>query len=525
MDSPALSFLSGEREKAILLVVLLATILIFKRKWSTKKFQLPLPPGPKKLPLLGNILDMPKKFEWLAFASWGKEFNSDIIHLSVAGSDFIVLNSVKAANELFEVRSANYSSRPQFKVLNDLMGWDWLISSMPYGDAWRDRRKLFNDYLHPSMTQNYQPAQVEFIRKMLVQLIDSPEAFRATLRHTIGGIAHTMAYALPLKAENDPYIIQAEEATGSILEATTPGAYMVEVVPPLRYLPKWFPGADFQRRLPYNISLQKEFRNKPFEDVVERMAAGTAKPCLVTTCLSQLDEGQDTAKETVVIKDTAAIVFAGGADTTVSGTSSFFLTMLHYPWVQTKAQEELDRVLGPPGTRLPDFNDAADLPYVTAVVKEILRWGPATPTGIAHLASEEDVYEGYRIPKGSMVFGNTWAMLRDEKEYPDPDTFNPERWLKDGKLNPDVQDPTVAAFGFGRRQCPGSHVAVDALWILAATVLATIRVSKPLDKNGNPFEQEIEYLTGLMCHPAPFKCTIKPRSKKAEVLIRSVAEE
>jgi len=111
--------------------------------------------------------------------------------------------------------------------------------------------------------------------------------------------------------------------------------------------------------------------------------------------------------------------------------------MLHYPEVQRKAQAELDRVLNH-GERLPDYEDQSDLPYITAVMKEVLRWQPVTPIGtpctldlswqyidqydvvfgpgIPHLASEDDVFEGYHIPKGAIVISNVWwvhFLLRD----------------------------------------------------------------------------------------------------------------
>jgi cytochrome P450 len=79
--------------------------------------------------------------------------------------------------------------------------------------------------------------------------------------------------------------------------------------------------------------------------------------------------------------------------------------MLVAPDVQRKAQEEVDRVT--PG-RLPTFEDERSMPYVTAVVYECLRWNNVTPLGIPHYSTAEDVYNGYRIPIGSIVVGNTW---------------------------------------------------------------------------------------------------------------------
>ncbi len=85
---------------------------------------------------------------------------------------------------------------------------------------------------------------------------------------------------------------------------------------------------------------------------------------------------------------------------------TFFLAMGMYPGVQRKAQEEIDRVIGL--QRLPLMCDRARLPYIEALLLEILRWHPISPIPLAHVSEKEDWYEGYYIPKGSMVLANVW---------------------------------------------------------------------------------------------------------------------
>ena len=152
------------------------------------------------------------------------------------------------------------------------------------------------------------------------------------------------------------------------------------------------------------------------------------------------------------------------------------------PEVQKKAQAEIDAVVGP--NRLPDFHDRPSLPYVNAVLKESSRWNLVVPLGrpfvivivatiltssegVPHMSTNDDEYNGYYIPKGTVMIGNAWlvrplnlisvlsflfrSILHDPEVFSDPMVFRPERYLKDGKLNPKVRDPDCAAFGFGRR--------------------------------------------------------------------------
>ncbi|KAJ7251338.1 hypothetical protein C8J57DRAFT_673067 [Mycena rebaudengoi] len=105
-------------------------LLYFNRHRSS---HLPLPPGPKKLPLFGNLFGLPTKFEWETYTKWSKELASDIIHLSVAGKSIIILSSVDVGFDLLDQRSAIYSDRPRSIMVNELMGAEVFFSNMRYG--------------------------------------------------------------------------------------------------------------------------------------------------------------------------------------------------------------------------------------------------------------------------------------------------------------------------------------------------------------------------------------------------------
>lgn len=140
-----------------------------------------------------------------------------------------------------------------------------------------------------------------------------------------------------------------------------------------------------------------------------RQNDGTAVPCFVSTCLEQNAASSAAGKGEILteelIKDSAAVAYAAGADTSVSTLTTFILAMTLHPEAQKHAQAELDAVLG---DRLPTFSDRDDLPYVTAVMKEVLRWIPVLPLAVPHRAINSDQYKGYFIPAGASVLGNTW---------------------------------------------------------------------------------------------------------------------
>jgi cytochrome P450 len=146
--------------------------------------------------------------------------------------------------------------------------------------------------------------------------------------------------------------------------------------------------------------------------------------------------------------------------------------MVLHPEVQVKAREELDRVCG---SRSPTFED--DLPYMKCVVKELLRWRTVEPTGFPHTNDWEDEFMGYKIPKGTLVFPVTHNMHSDESVYPEWDTFNPDRYANDKSTMTEGH----YTFGWGRRDCPGMHLAAQLLFIVVAHLLANYEFGKARD--------------------------------------------
>jgi Cytochrome P450 len=99
-------------------LVIAGIIHYLYRQYSTSRSKLPYPPGPRPLPLLGNALDLPTSHEYETYRRWGKEFG-DVVHVSALGQHIVIINSLKAANELLEQRSAIYSGRPYLPMMHE----------------------------------------------------------------------------------------------------------------------------------------------------------------------------------------------------------------------------------------------------------------------------------------------------------------------------------------------------------------------------------------------------------------------
>ncbi|KAJ3849625.1 cytochrome P450 [Lentinula lateritia] len=488
---------------------------LFRRFNKSSK---PLPPGPWSLPWIGNIKCLFSRPNWISYTEWYRTYESDIVHVNIAGNSVIILNTSEAAMELLERRSSIYSSRtsiilvvrPTLRMLNDLLGWEWSFISMPYGQKWNAQRKLVvnsKNYLlfrapynhnnvlavfNANNPEHHEPQELKSTRLFLLKLYEKPEDFVHLLRKMGGSTILSVIYGYDVDAVQDSaHTENAEQGADGFLQTFMPGSFLVDYIPWMRYIPSWFPGASFQCRAQVWKEAMEQLLHGPFDEMrnSEKFEEGL-QSCFVSRCMGK-PSGDLNIDQEWVIKQTAA-----GTDTTVVTLWSFFLAMTKYPEFQKKAQEELDRVVG--AKRLPDFDDRDSLPYIQAIVYEVMRQ-PITPSSLPHFSSEEDVYDGYRIPKGSIVIANVWAMLHEEKIYTDPYIFNPDRYIRiaDGQLDHDVVKP-LAGFGFGRRVCPGKHMAFSAIWIAVASILSVFNISKALDADGDIIEPSMEYDTSTL---------------------------
>jgi len=238
----------------------------------------------------------------------------------------------------------------------------------------------------------------------MAHLLKEPANFQ---RHIAGYVAATVFNAThghEVTGHDDPFVSLAEQCGVEFCEMVRPGAFLVDVLPFLRYVPEWFPFAGFMRKAKLYRDTADRMRDIPYDFVREQMAIGAAKPSFTTDILDTKPDR--TPEEDFSYRWLTATIYTAGADTSSSILHSFVLAMTLNPEVQRKAQHELDNVLGP--NRLPKFADRDSLPYTKALCLELMRLYYPTPTGLPHLAIQDDEYLGYRIPAGATVIANSW---------------------------------------------------------------------------------------------------------------------
>ncbi|TRM64773.1 cytochrome P450 [Schizophyllum amplum] len=494
-------------------LVLLASFIAYKAVRRALPVARPLPPGPTGYPLLGNVFDMPKTRMWETFKEWGQKYGP-IVSVTVLGQVIVVLDDPKVAEDLLGKRGQIYSDRPTMHMA-ELSGYDRALSNSHYGPRVREWRKLFARVIGTrehiarfNGVEEYQAAM--FINRMLAE---SDNWYDAT-RKTFAALVLHLAYGYRIEEDGiDPMIALADQVMKEFSEVATPGAYAVDFIPALKYLPDCIPGTGFKQTARAYKKTLDDMGERPIAHVREELAKGAPNGSFVGTLLR--DEPNLTPERLFDITWAAAAFYSGGAETSVSVIQSYFLAVCKYPEVQAKAQAELDSVLG--HGRLPTLSDRDSFPYIGAICKELCRWIPVAPLAFPHCTTADDIYDDYLIPKGSMVFPNVWKFLHDPDIYESPSVFKPERFLG---ADPAPDPREMGFFGYGRRQCPGSHLADASVWMHVAHAVAALDISKAINSEGNPIEPSGDTDDGLILRPLPFACNIRPRSSDALRLIQ-----
>ncbi|GJE96494.1 cytochrome P450 [Phanerochaete sordida] len=383
---------------AVLLIVFTVSSVAFARRRSQHRY----PPGPKGLPIIGNVFDVPTRNGWLVFSEWSRRYGSDVVHIEALGKHIVVLNTMKAAKALFEERPSIYSDKDQSVMFLELCGWWRAWVMLPYGDNWRMHRKLFHQSFRPQSVSQFRPRQIVAQRKLLQLMLDKPEGFSENLRFAIGSSILNAVFAFEA-TPGDRRIKLVEDAAQTAQHVLHAGVFLVDIFPILKYLPTWFPGAAFKRRAAGYKELVDKMFEAPYYEYKTAFKKGTAQPCFTGKLLSDAD-GEDTPQRDDLFMNLAGTGYAAGTDTTYTVMMVFVLAMLLHPEAASAAQEELDRVVGK--DRLPEFADHDSLPQVVAVLREVLRWHPPLPLATPHRAMSEDHYEGCYIPKGVEIRRN-----------------------------------------------------------------------------------------------------------------------
>ncbi|KAL4903100.1 O-methylsterigmatocystin oxidoreductase [Aspergillus multicolor] len=490
----------------------------------------PLPPGPPGIPLLGNINEIAPKDDTPRWKFWRDSLSQygPISSLNVFGQTIIILNDVEAAVDILD-RKSSVTLFDTDLTMSKMCGWG---DSRPHpGDVglWKGiRSNMKREMGTRQAVSRLHPLIDRTTRDLLGRFLEAPENVRDHIERDAAEFFLNLGYGYDIappdhvNAKEDRFYELAQRTNSLFWYIFGRQDWIVNQIPLLQYLPAWFPGAESARIAAEIRGSVKEFKALGLKFVQSKMARDqtNSQPSMLARLL------QDGVPEPGSEREAATMwspveVYLGGTEAAVATFTDILIAMALHPDVQRKAQDELDRVVGP--DTLPGFHHRTSLPYIDAVLKETLRWHPPALTPPPHVANTDLIWNGYLLPRGSYFIANIGAFTQNSALYRDPTTFNPDRFLTGGPDNlsgtrePDIQK---FVFGFGRRVCPGRFLADDMLFLFTVQVLACFSIAPKVEGASEP-----KWLQGVISQPGPFELKIQPRSRQHEVLIRTAGKE
>ncbi|GJC95879.1 cytochrome P450 [Colletotrichum higginsianum IMI 349063] len=476
-----------------------------------------LPPGPEPRPLIGNLLSIPPAHSWLAFHELIKQ-HGPVVRLSLpGGQEHVLLGTETAANDLLRRRGNLYSDRHHAPAASHLLTDDHMLLLLPYDDKWRRYRRFLHQVTMAPVAPRYETEQrIEAVR-LLRDLLRDPADYESLFERFSVGLGLRIIYGLRLESARDRDARMILDIVHELERVGSPGAYAVDLFPCLLRLP--------ERLAPWKRYLRGRRRRDEafFRELVDR----SGSPSWARTWLGTRDEWDLTRREADWMLGS---VFQAAATTSGSALASFVLCMVRNPGWFGKLQREVDAVVG--AGRLPALEDMPRLPLVRACVKETLRYYPITAGGFPHRLTEDDTYGAYFLSKGTVVHAVQWAIQRDPELYPDPELFNPDRWLDPRyptfreplSVYPNLQQ--FSAFGHGRRICQGINIAERSLNLKVALLAWGCDISRAKDGRGRDVVPPLyDFVEGFNVQPKRFQFDLQPRSRERVDLIERAYEQ
>ncbi|KAH8693657.1 putative cytochrome P450 [Talaromyces proteolyticus] len=484
------------------------------------------PPGPPTLPFIGNLHQLPTKHIYLKLTEFAKIYGG-LYTLKFGTGTVAVITDRRIVRELLDRKSSTSSARPASYITQKIISDGDHLLTVPYGQYWRTARRTIHQHFMESMCEHHDRIQHAEAVQMLRDFVFEPEKYMLHPKRFSNSTITSILYGVRSPSYESTQLKLLYEIMDHFTTVMEPGAMPpVDIYPWLKYIPERFLRNWVSRAT--QVKHEMHFLYESFlQHIIRRREEQGSKDSFLDKILDNNGKPNFTHNQ---MRFVGGNIMEAGSDTTANVLTAFIQAVTKWPRVQRKAQEEIDAKIGE--DRTPNWADYSSLPYVAAIVKETMRWRPVTPLGIPHALDEDEWVDGKLLPKGTTLIMNTWGLHHDEKQFANPDVFNPDRYA--GKtlsaaeyaISPDYENRDHYGYGAGRRLCVGIHLAERNLFLAMSMLLWAFNFEKEIDLvTKKPLEPDISPLTGyhegIVTSAKPFPCKVTLRSEaRRETILR-----
>ncbi|KAH9804150.1 hypothetical protein KPL71_002020 [Citrus sinensis] len=454
----------------ILLAILLSTFTLLKleKKSETNNRISNLPPGPRKLPVIGNLHQLAGSLPHHGLRDLSKKYGP-LMLLQLGQVPTVIVSSPEVANEVMKTHDVIFASRPHFPAAQ-IMSYNYRdIILSPYSDCWKQLRKIcVSEILSAKRVQSFQSVREAEVSD-LINWISSKAGSVVNLTENV----YSLMYGITSRAAFG-YRSRDQEAFVSVIEETTKvisGFNIADFFPSIG-LVQWLTGNKSQveklhqeaDRIVENIINEHKKRKETLKNCKTGDDEDLVDVLLKIQGLGNYGSSLTTDNIKAVISD----IFGAGSETSATTVDWAMCEMIKNPRVIKKAEAEAREVFNRRGKV--DETGIKEMMYMKLVVKETLRLHPPGPLLLPRECGERCKINGFDIPVKAKVIVNAWSIGRDPKYWTEPESFIPERFL-DYSVDYKGTNFAYIPFGAGRRICPGTSFGLASVELTLAMLL------------------------------------------------------
>ncbi|XP_072172647.1 cytochrome P450 2J6-like [Diadema setosum] len=494
-------------------VTLLFISLVLSAIWfvrNSRWWKYRLAPGPIGVPIFGILPYIDPKNPAIAIREMSRRYGT-VFSGNLGDHHAVFLNDYDTIKEAFSRSDDTCNDRPRIASL-ELYSNGQGVATCFYENHWKEQRRFALRVLRNFGMGRAHGVVTEAIECEAGHFVDEWAKLKGPFDPTdsvgmaICNVTCKFGFGRRFSYDN-PDFCEFVHALDKVFELANVGG-LINYLGILKYVPYSGYGAlnDASRHLENGLFLKECLKHR-------QQFSPDRKPEDIIDCFLQEIDKRKTEKDSSPTGFTdkqlihfMADIFAAGTDTTTTSIKWALLHLTKFVDLQAKVQEELDRVVG--RDRMPAISDKPYLVYTQAFLAESMRYSCIATFGVPHGAKEDTTLHGYDIPKGSVVMPNLWAVCHDPKTFPNPDVFDPMRFVDaEGQIIPSLLERVSTQFGIGRRACVGEQIAQVERFTFVSHVLHRYSLSAP----GGPASVNLAPAGGLTCKPHDYKMIATPR--------------